>query len=227
MGGAMRTFGTFVAVSVLALFLIHGDAFAQTKEEGIKLYNEANGIRENARSKEDLIKATEKYEAALKIFEQAKFDYGIAAATCNLGIVYQDLGEYPKAVGYYERSLAKSRRIDNVSIEGKCLHNLGGVYLASGRYDKAVEYYEKSLAIKRKLGDVKGEGATLNDLANVYLNWGQYAKAVEFYDRSLAIQRKLGDVKGEGRTLNNLGLVHMELGRYSKAADYYEKSLEL
>ena len=145
----------------------------------------------------------------------------------NLGNVYQDWGQYAKAVEYYEKSLQIFKKIGNVKGEGQSLGNLGNVYRGWGQYPKAVEYYEKSLQIFKKVGDVKGEGSTLNNLGNVYKGWGQYPKAVEYYEKSLQIDRKLGDVKGEGQSLGNLGIVYYGWGQYAKALEYFEKSMEI
>ena len=70
----------------------------------------------------------------------------------NIGLVYDSWGQYPKALEYYERSLAITRKLRDVKVEGVTLNNIGLVYKSWGQYPKALEYYEKSLAITRKIG---------------------------------------------------------------------------
>jgi len=203
------------------------DRTAQTKEEGIRLFNEAKALEEKARNRSDLENAVAKFEQVLKIFEQVGFKQGIDATANNLGGVYLAWGQHPKAVEYYEKALEIAKNVGDVKGEGHALNNLGNVYNKWGQYRKAVEYYEKALEIAKKVRDVKGEGDTLNNLSSVYDEWGQYAKAVEYYEKALEIKKKVGDVKGEGATLNNLGNVYYYWGQYAKAVEYYEKALEI
>ncbi|MGO9119055.1 MAG: CHAT domain-containing protein [Desulfomonilaceae bacterium] len=212
---------------VVLTCLLPALGWAQSEKQGITIYNQAKELQNKARSRQDLEKAVEKYQEALRIFEKARFEKGKGVTLNNIGLVYDSWGQYPKALEYYERSLEITRKLRDVKTEGVTLNNIGLVYKSWGQYPKALEYYEKSLAITRKIGDVKGEGVSLTGIGTVYYSWGQYPKALEYYEKDLAITRKLGDVKGEGVTLNNIATVYYIWGQYPKALEYYEKSLEI
>jgi len=212
----------------IAVFLVFGlstAAPAQTKEQGMRLFDEGKAFQERAQSNEDLQKAVEQYEQALRIFEKVNFQEGVGVVSNNLGLIFAHWGQYDKAVEYYEKSLVIKRELNDRQGEGSTLNNLGNVYKDWSQYDKALEYYEKSLAICGQLKDRQGEGSILNNLGIVYKDWGQYDKALEYYEKSLAIKREVKDRKGEGLTLNNLGIVYQGWGQYDKAVEYYEKSL--
>ncbi len=145
----------------------------------------------------------------------------------NLGIIYWNLAQFPKAVEYYDKSLVIRRKIGDVAGEGQTLNNLGIIYWNWGRYQEAVQYYEKALEIRKKIGDIAGIGQTLNNLGLISWNAGEYAKAADYYEKSLEIRRKTGEVQGEGLALNNLGNVYKDWGQYGKAIDYYQKSLDI
>jgi len=141
--------------------------------------------------------------------------------------VYYNLGQYEKALSYYEEALKIRREIGDVKGEGGCLNNIGIVYRNLGQYEKALSYYEDSLEIFREIGDVKGEGTVLNNIGIVYRNLGRYEQALSYNEEALKISREIGDVEGEGRTLNSIGAVYDYLGQYEKALSCYEESLEI
>jgi tetratricopeptide (TPR) repeat protein len=69
-----------------------------------------------------------------------------------MGVAYANLGEYRKAIEFYEQALEITRRIGDVRHEGNALGNMG---LAYGRLDmkaKARESFKKSKAIFESLG---------------------------------------------------------------------------
>ncbi len=219
-----QTFALAAIVGIgLALFPVQ--AWSQSKEDGMRLFDDAKKLREQAQSNDDLGKAVDKYRAALKIFEKVRFLKGIGFVCINLGNVFIDWGQYDKAVEYYEKSLAIFRELKDKKGEANSLLGLGNVFKEWGQYDKAVQYYEKSLAMSRELKDKNGEGTTLNNLGIVFKNWGQYDKALESYEKSLAIARELKDRQTEGYNLIRLGNVFSDWGQYAKALESYEKSL--
>ncbi len=63
------------------VFLNSGSIFAQTKEEGQALFDDALRFQEQAQANEDLRRAVEKYEQALHIFEKGGNKEGIGRGT--------------------------------------------------------------------------------------------------------------------------------------------------
>lgn len=76
-----------VLVAICALLLLDA-AMAQSKEEGIRLYNEALTLQRRAHTNTDLHQAVQKYQQVLKIFERVGFKQGIGATVNNLSSVY-------------------------------------------------------------------------------------------------------------------------------------------
>ncbi len=103
-----------------------------------------------------------------------------AAFLGNLGNAYRRLGQYDKAIDYYELALAISREIKDRQGEGNRLNGLGNAYFSLGQYDKAIEYYELALTISREIKDRQAEGIRLGGLGTVYYSLGQYEKALDY-----------------------------------------------
>jgi len=149
----------------------------------------------------------------------------------GLGLAYDALGEYHKAIEHHQQSLQIAREIGDRSGEGRALGNLGNAYLSLGEYereyDKAMDYDQQSLQIAREIGDRSVEGIVLGNLGNVYLSLGEYNKAMEYFQQSLQIAREIGDRSVEGNTLRNLGVAYKFPGKYDKAMDYYQQGLQI
>jgi len=212
---------------VLIVFVGYGVSYAQSSREGWGMYNNAHKMEEQAKSKEDFLKAKDKFQQALKIFEQSNDQKGIARTLHSIAFIEQKFGNYAKALEYYEKSLEIDRKLGDVKGEGTSLNNIGLVYKSWGQYAKALEYYEKALEIMRRLGDAQQEGAILNNIAEAYDAAGNTVKALVYYEECLTIQSKLGDVQGQEVTLEKIAELYERLHLYTRALESYEKVLEI
>ncbi len=223
----IRGIAIVTMMMVLVLALLDSPIVAQSRDQGFRLNREGLAIKEKAKSYEDVQRAVDKYEEAIRIFQRIKFEEGIGWVLNNLGNVYKDWGQYSKAINNYERSLAIATKARDADTQANALMNLGIVYWILGQYPKAVEYGEKSLEVWRKTKDLKGEGQSLNNLGIIYDSWGQYPKAVEYYEKSFAVSGKSGAEATQAIALMNLGIVYDRWGQHSKAVEYHEKSLKI
>ncbi len=167
------------------------------------------------------------YQQALAIHTETGDKAREGATLNNIGLVYDNLGQYPKALEFYQQALAILTKIGDKAEEGNTLNNIGLVYRKLGQYPKALEFYQQALAISTQIGDKAGEGNTLSNIGVVYHNLGQYPKALEFYQQALVIRREIGDKAGEGTTLDNIGTVYNYLGQYPKALEFYQQALAI
>jgi tetratricopeptide (TPR) repeat protein len=122
--------------------------------------------------------------------DQTHWNY--AASLTSLGNVYYSLGEYQKAIEFYQQSLAITREIGDRGVEGKSYMGLGNVYYSLGEYQKAIEFYQQSLAIKREIGDRGGEASSWFNLGVTYYKLKRIAEAKEAYLQSRELYQALG-----------------------------------
>ena len=144
-----------------------------------------------------------------------------------LGNYHLRLGNYPKAIDYYNQSLIIAQEIGDRLGESAALCNLGLVHTYLGNYKLAIEYLQKDLAISRELEDTRGIGQTLGNLGLAYDSLGQYERAIDFHQQCLTIAREIGDRQGEGAALGNLGLAYYHLGQYERAIDFQQQHLTI
>ena len=144
-----------------------------------------------------------------------------------MGVAYNSLGNYAKAIEYWQQSLEIAGEIKNRHSEGVGLGNLGLAYRSLGNYAKAIEYAQQSLAIAREIKDRQGEGVALGTLGGAYRNLGNSAKAIEYSQQQLAIAREIKDRRGEANALGILGNAYRNLGNSAKAIEYSQQQLAI
>ena len=142
----------------------------------------------------------------------------------NLGNAYRNLGQYPKAIDFYQQSLAIFQEIGDRHWSARSLNNLGAAQSDLGQYSQGIDYLKQSLTIFKGIGDRQGQANSLNNLGNAYSDLGQYPKAIEFHQQSLAIDRDIGDRQGEAGSLTGLGNAYLFLGQYPKAIEFFQQS---
>ena len=97
------------------------------------------------------------------------------------------MGEYPKAIQYYEKGLEISSAIGDQSGIASNNGNLGNAYLSLGEYQKAIQYYEKGLEISSAIGDQSGIASNNGNLGNAYLSLGEYKDARSHLEEAIRI----------------------------------------
>ena len=186
--------------------------------------------------------ADEQYKTAITCFEEAasirKNQLGIysslSASSINaIGICYDILGNYDKALEYYIQALTISEKIlgkehPNYAF---CLSNIGDCYGDLGDYNKALEYHQQALAI---LESVYGKEhstyvTSLTDVGDCYANLRNFTKALECFLEALAINEKIyGKIHPNyGSSLYYIGDFYNFLGDYAHALEFYRQALTI
>ncbi len=166
-------------------------------------------------------------------FAQLQYDYAksnglkkyMASALSMQGSSFYFRGNYPKALEYYKKSLAKWDELNNKKGIASALNNIGNIYNVKGNYPKALEYYKKSLAIKEKQGNKKGIASSQNNIGTIYFRQGNYSLAMAYYQKSLVNYQELDDKKGIASLQENVGSIYDQQDNYSLANEYYQKGL--
>ena len=163
----------------------------------------------------------------MKIAKEIGDRAGEGRAYGLLGIAYQSLGDYQKAIEYHKKLLKTAKKIGDRVGERGAYGNLGNAYQSLGDYQKAIEYHEKHLKIAKEIGDRAGEGRAYGNLGNTYHLLGDYQKAIEYHEKDLKITKEIGDRAGEGRAYGNLGNAYQSMDYYEIAMEYREKHLKI
>ena len=145
----------------------------------------------------------------------------------NLGIAYDSLGDFKKAIEYHERRLKIANEVGDKVGEGRAYGNLGNSCHSLGDFKKAIEYHERDLKIAKEVRDRAGEGRSYGNLGNAYDSLGDFKKAIEYHERDLKIAIDVEDRAGEGSSYGNLGNAYHSLGDFKKAIEYHGRRLKI
>ena len=145
----------------------------------------------------------------------------------NLGIDYYMLGDYSKALVYFELSLEIKEEIGDTTAIVKTLNNLGVISQITGNIDKALKYLERSLIFKLRMNDKLSIGKTLNNIGVIYMDCDKLDQARDFYLQALNIYTEIEDKPGMAAVFNNIGQVFDKEKMPDSALYYYQQSLSL
>jgi tetratricopeptide (TPR) repeat protein len=150
-----------------------------------------------------------------------------------MGVVYNNLGLYPKAQSLLTRAVDIQRRVlgpqhpDTLT----SMRNLAGVLRMEGRNVEAEKLQRETLDIQRRvLGPEHPQTlASMNNLANVLCSEGNHAEAEKLYRETLdALRRVLGREHPDTlKLMNNLAGNLTAEGRYAEAEKLNRETLDI
>jgi tetratricopeptide (TPR) repeat protein len=143
-----------------------------------------------------------------------------------MAVVYQDRGQYDKALQVLKESLQIQRDAGDQNYQALCLNSIGYVYLSRGDSDNAFTYFQQSLQLREKLA-VPGDIAdSLHGLGQAYGATGQYDQAIATFLKAVDLWRKAGDNHGAALESHQMGLVFQYQGRFGAALSAMQDALK-
>ena len=127
-------------------------------------------------------KALLTYEEAFQITQQKDYKGEHPAGILNnIGNVYRSMGNYKKALDYYNQSLTMSRKIGDKNEIAVTQKNIGITYKESGKYSQAIQYLNESKDLAEQIHLLRIQRETLDQLSQTYTILSDYQKALEYY----------------------------------------------
>lgn len=176
-----------------------GEAFALSNIGAIHLK-----MNEHKEAKECFIKALG-YLENLPEKNKQQVLFQIPNILNNLGIVYQNVGQYDSALHYYERGYQLLQKDGSqYYLKSGILNNIGGLFLETGNHDSALVFLNRALKIRLYHNDISGQAASLNALADYYFKKNKNDLALENLYKGLAIGKKIGSIDIKSRITEKL-----------------------
>jgi len=134
-------------------------------------------------------------QAKTQIEEAIKFDNTNEQYLHWYGYILYTLGEYDKALEYYQKALAIVEKVfgGEHPFTASSHNNIGAVYDAKGEYDKALEYYQKALAISEKILGLENPStaSSHNNIAWLYYEMQNYQEAAKMMQKAIDVLEKV------------------------------------
>jgi tetratricopeptide (TPR) repeat protein len=165
------------------------------------------------------------YSPALKHFQDALFLFqkdtlrpaNALGPLFNIGVVYQTIGDFDKALEYFYRELELRNQVSMLSGYGNTLNSIGVTLKKMGNFQHALDTYNQALAKCLEAGDSV-------DLSNIYNNRGQakellgdYVGALDDYRISHQIDKKDNYQSGIASSYESISRIYSKFNQLDSA----------
>ncbi|MCW5520017.1 sensor histidine kinase [Aureitalea sp. L0-47] len=168
------------------------------------------------------------HERGLELKIAIQDSLGMADSFNNLGIIYDEKGDYSEAISHYFQALEiyeeKATEFDKVPM---VLVNIGIVYKKQKEFDKVLEYYERALEIYRENDSDFGITITTGNIGSVLLNLKEFEESIRYSEEAMQGYKNLGYDRYVPYMLINMAVARDSLSDYTKAKQLYDQSVSL
>jgi signal transduction histidine kinase len=174
----------------------------------------------------NLIKAQKYFIESLKLDEE--LGRSASKSLSNIGLVYQELKQYEKAIDYHLR--AKKIRDKEGDLFGLTvsLNNLAICYKGLKDYENAILNFLDCIEKCKEVGNLDTLYKVYQNLGNTYYLMNQYGKTLEYYKLSMNRDQKFPLSSQEKMILfENISRTYVALGKYKTALKYAKEAKEI
>ncbi|NCF66971.1 MAG: tetratricopeptide repeat protein [Chloroflexi bacterium] len=143
----------------------------------------------------------------------------------NLGRILVELGEYPQAAQYIDKSLHIFTDLDNLQGLGYYYEDVGRLHVALGDYKRAIQNFHQSIEYLEETRSTLHVNHCQVWLGNAYRLNGDYQKSEETSQAMLAAFNAIEDAYHSGYCLLYLGLLARDQGDMVRAERLLKEAL--
>jgi len=145
----------------------------------------------------------------------------------SMGNLYGDMGQWDKAIEYFQDSLLISEEINNLRRKASILKGIGLACLFKGDTSTGYSYLKESINICKEIKALDVYAMALNNIGIYYDMLGRWKKAIEAYKESLSIAKKIKNIIVISNIMNNIGFAYSSLGESKQAIYYLKESVKI
>jgi len=164
------------------------------------------------------------YSRCLNIAKEIGERNAEASMLNDIANIFQIIGEYDKALKYYEESL----KLQNDEREKAATYNnIAVLYSTKGDFNKSIEYRKKAIEICERYGDYHGLARALINLGETYRRIKDFANAKTYLFKGLNLIKKINDKNWEAMAYMSLGWLYKDIGNKKLAREYLLKAYNI
>ena len=150
----------------------------------------------------------------------------------QIGRVYRDISNYPRALELFQEALKLSIQSDNLEFRIYSLNMISVVYRRTEAIKSALDYSQEALELAetikpedRSIGLKRSINVSLNSIGNIYQLLEQYELAIQKFKESMQLEEELGNKLGLAINHQNVGECYEAQGKLEPALENFQKSL--
>ncbi len=165
---------------------------------------------------------------SIAINQELKANRNLADNYINLGIIYEDLGEFERGKECFFKAIAINDAIHAKPDDYRVIYNnLGKNYTVQGQYDKAIEYLNKSLAINLELNRTTSLVHNYRNLCTAYGALKKPEQAILYGEKAVALVEISKDAPLARSVYKMVSQMYAGTGHYDKAYQYALKNKQI
>ncbi len=158
---------------------------------------------------------------AIEINERLNVPVTLAENYVNLGILYEDLGQYQRGRDCFLKALLINDQAHAQPEAYRVIYNnLGKNYNVQGQYEQAIPYLNKALAINIPLNRTSSIAHNYRNLATAYRGLNQLDKALYYGEKAVAALKASKDAPLTRSVYRMMAETYAAAGQYNDAYRY-------
>ncbi len=158
---------------------------------------------------------------AININQTLKANRYLSDNYINLGIIYEDLGEYERGKECFLKAIAINDAIHAKLEEYRVIYNnLGKNANVQGHYDEAITYLNKALAINLDLNRTTSLVHNYRNLSTSYQALKKPEQAIYYGEKAIVLVEKSKDAPLTRSVYKMMSQMYASTGHYEKAYHY-------
>ncbi len=145
----------------------------------------------------------------------------------KLGTLYKTIGEWDKALNYFEQVIPVCDEILDQYTKSKIYMDMGWIFEQRNYYNEAKKYFEKSLELAKKIDDDYILAELYQGLGTVYEREGKFESALECFTTSHKYAQENEDIVNLARAHSAFGRIFNIQGNFMEAVNHKEKSISI
>lgn len=172
--------------------------------KALKIYEETGNLEKTARlynnigivykAQDQDFKALNCFLKCLKIQEKIG-DQTVGITTTNIGNIYLNQKNFPKALEYYNKAQQLFAKYPNPRGLGELYNNLGSYYKQNNNTTEALKTFDKAIAAFTSIDDKFGISDTYYYMGEIYFEQNRLAESIIATNKSLALAKELGIIE--------------------------------
>jgi tetratricopeptide (TPR) repeat protein len=178
-----------------------------------------------AANKDDTQMAALYWEKSLTAARNVEYGLLVAGVLGNLGVAHHELGNFARALDYYQQSFEANERRGDARTAAYSRTNAGALMVQTGTDpDLGLRYLETGLKVFTGV-DSNFEVFCRQNLAEYYRHTGQFMLAERELNRALDIARRLGFTDDIPSLVFDQASLHVAMGKYVEARAEFRQAL--
>ncbi len=163
------------------------------------------------------------YQQAAGINEELGNTLEQAKNTLNIGMSYQNLGEFEKTIEFSLEAARYFEEVDDFKGMAIVYNMVGSVYYYQSRYTESVEFMQKYLEHAEKADDIFEIASANQNLGAVLTAAERELEAIPYLAKASQLHKQTGNELGVATNSINVGTIYFNNDQFREAIPYFEE----